>query len=80
MKKFIEFGFGNRWLVRTEFEQEDGTEYDMKGIVGPINPQSIYLRLWIGHTVLILDSREGYKKKRKKNKALKVIVGLTSER
>lgn len=79
MKKFVEFGFGNRWLLRTEFENEDGTEYEVKGIVGPIKLQSIYLRLWIGHTVLILDSREGYKKKRKKNKALKVIVGLTSE-
>ena len=31
--KFIEFGIGNTWLVRTETELEDGTEYEEKGIV-----------------------------------------------
>lgn len=80
MKKFVEFGFGNRWLLRTEFENEDGTEYDMKGIVGPIKPQSIYLRLWIGHTVLILDSKEGFKKQRKDYKSFKVLFGNPFEK
>lgn len=26
--KFIEFGIGNRWLVRTETELKDGTEFE----------------------------------------------------
>ena len=34
--KFIEFGIGNRWLVRTETELQDGTEFEQKGIVKPI--------------------------------------------
>ena len=32
--KFIEIGIGNTWLVRTETELEDGTEYEEKGIIG----------------------------------------------
>ncbi|MGN7386986.1 DUF3977 family protein [Sporosarcina sp. SAFN-015] len=34
--KFIEFGIGNTWLVRTEIELSDGTECEEIGIVGPI--------------------------------------------
>ncbi|MGT2754452.1 DUF3977 family protein [Streptococcus ovis] len=78
MKKLIEFGFGNRWLVRTEFEQEDGTEYELQGIVGPIKVQSIYLRLWVGYTVLIMDSEEGFKCQSKKRKAVKLLLGIAS--
>ncbi|MGT2828648.1 DUF3977 family protein [Streptococcus hillyeri] len=79
MTKFIEFGIGNRWLVRTEFEHEDGTEYEKKGIVGPIKPKSIYLRLWLGDTVLILDTKEGYQRQKKHKKAFKLIFGICSE-
>lgn len=78
MKKFIEFGFGNRWLVRTEFEQEDGTEWEVKGISGQIKPYSVYLRLWIGHRVLIMDSKEGFKRQSKKRKAVKLLLGIAS--
>lgn len=53
--KYIEFGIGNTWLVRTETESEDGTEYEEKGIIGPIKFHSLYIRIWIGKTVFILD-------------------------
>jgi hypothetical protein len=53
--KFIEFGFGNSWLVRTETELENGSEYEEKGIIGPVKFHSMYLRLWMGKTVWILD-------------------------
>lgn len=77
--KYIEFGVGNRWLVRTETEREDGSEHEERGIVRPIILQSIYLRIWIGKTVLIIDSSEGLKRQRKKKASLKVIVGLVSK-
>lgn len=76
--KFIEFGIGNTWLVRTETELEDGTEYEEKGIVGPINFYSLYLRIWIGKTVFILDSKEGLKRMKKKRIEFKLIFGITS--
>ncbi len=78
MKKYIEFGFGNRWFVRTEFEKADGTEYEIKGIAGKIKPKSIYLRLWLGKKVYILDTKEGFKRQVKTRPALKVIVGIAS--
>lgn len=79
MKKYIEFGFGNRYLVRTEFERPDGTEYEVKGISGKIQFQSVYLRVWLGQTVYILDSKSGLKRQVKDRKAYKIIVGLVSD-
>jgi hypothetical protein len=76
--KFIEFGIGNTWLVRTETELEDGTEYEEKGIVGPIKLHSFYFRIWINKTVIILDSKEGFKVKKKRRKEYKVIFGIIS--
>jgi Protein of unknown function (DUF3977) len=76
--KFIEFGIGNKWLVRTETEIDDGTEYEVKGIVRPITIHSFYLRVWIGKSVLILDSKEGIKKKQKNSRAVKILFGIKS--
>ncbi|WP_025786309.1 DUF3977 family protein [Sporosarcina sp. D27] len=75
--KFVEFGIGNTWLVRTETELADGTEYEEKGIVGPIKYHSLYLRIWIGKTVLIIDSREGFKRSKKARKAIKIVLGIS---
>jgi hypothetical protein len=76
--KYIEFGIGNTWLIRTEIELEDGTEYEEKGIIGPINFHSLYIRIWIGKTVIILDSKEGFKRIKKSRKEIKFILGLIS--
>ena len=76
--KYIELGVGNRWLLRTEVELEDGTEYEEKGIIGPISVQSIYLRIWIRKRVYILDSKEGFKKADKNKNKLKIIFGIMS--
>ncbi|WP_161979216.1 DUF3977 family protein [Streptococcus sp. S784/96/1] len=78
MEKFIEIGFGNRWFIRTEFEKDDGSEWEVKGISGKIIPKSYYLRLWFGKMVFILDSKEGFKKQTKSCTALKVILGIKS--
>ncbi|MBO8155675.1 MAG: DUF3977 family protein [Bacillaceae bacterium] len=76
--KFIEFGIGNKWLIRTETELSDGTEFEEKGIVGTLKPQSLYLRVWIGKTVVILDSKEGFKKTKKNRNEIKIILGIKS--
>jgi hypothetical protein len=76
--KFIEFGVGNTWLVRTEFENEDGYEFEEKGVSGPVSFVSIYFRIWIGKTVFIIDSKEGFKWVRKSSRKLKLILGIVS--
>lgn len=76
--KFIEFGIGNTWLIRTETELEDGSEYEEKGIKGPIHLQSIYIRIWIKKNVLIVDLKEGIKLKKKDRNKFKFIFGITS--
>jgi hypothetical protein len=74
--KYIEFGIGNTWLVRTEFESEDGYEFEEKGVGGPINFVSIYFRIWIGKTIFIIDSKKGFKRIRKSSRKLKLILGI----
>ncbi|NBC72530.1 DUF3977 family protein [Paenibacillus sacheonensis] len=76
--KYIEFGIGNRWLVRTETELADGTEIEEEGIVRPVRFHSLYIRIWIHQTVWVLDMREGFKRARKNRIAFKLIVGITS--
>ena len=76
--KFIEFGIGNTWLIRTETEYEDGTEVEERGKVGPIHIQSFYIRIWIGRSVWIFDTKQGVKKSKKKRKAFKIILGIMS--
>ncbi|AIC93213.1 MULTISPECIES: DUF3977 family protein [Shouchella] len=77
--KYIECGWGNRWLLRTEVEYRDGTEMEYRGWKGPVSVRSLYLRLWVGHTILILDSKEGVKKQQKTQSRFKCVVGLVSE-
>lgn len=62
--KYIEFGIGNTWLVRTEFEETD-KEYECQGIVGPLIPVGYYFRLWIGKSVFIISTNEGFKQTKK---------------
>ncbi|QFG01175.1 DUF3977 family protein [Psychrobacillus glaciei] len=76
--KFIEFGIGNTWIIRTETELEDGTEYEEKGIKGPIKFYSLYIRIWIGKTVVIADLKEGFKSQKKNRNEFKVIFGMVS--
>lgn len=76
MKKYIEIGYGNRWFVRTEVEEEDGTEREFRGIIKPFKLKSIYLRIWFGKKVLIIDSREGLKIISKNRKSIKILIGF----
>ncbi|AIQ18165.1 hypothetical protein H70357_16855 [Paenibacillus sp. FSL H7-0357] len=76
--KYIEFGIGNRWIVRTETEFEDGTETEQQGIIRPIHFHSLYLRIWIGKTVFVADLKEGCKKSRKSRSKIKIVIGISS--
>lgn len=73
--KFIEIGIGNKWFLRTETELSDGSEIEEKGISYPIKFQSVYIRIWIRKTVLIIDSKEGIKKQRKAVVILRLFLG-----
>lgn len=77
--KFIEIGIGNKWFFRTETELEDGSEFEEKGIKGPIIYKSVYLRIWLFKTVIILDSKEGLKNMKKKRNSLKFVLGIQSK-
>ncbi len=76
--KYIEIGVGNTWIIRTETENEDGTEIEQKGIVKPIIYHSTYLRIWLGKSVFILDSKDGFKKITKNRNGFKLIFGIAS--
>ncbi len=77
--KYIEIGFGNTWFARTEFEMENGVEYEEKGIKGPVYFHSAYIRIWFWKTVIIIDSREGLKTMAKNDKKFKFIFGIVSK-
>ncbi|QSF47751.1 DUF3977 family protein [Paenibacillus tianjinensis] len=76
--KYIEFGIGNRWFVRTETELADGTEFEVKGVAGPIRVHSLYIRCWVGTTVWVFNVRSGFKKIRKGRKTFKLLFGVCS--
>lgn len=76
--KYIEFGIGNKWILRTEIEPKEGSEYEEKGIIGPIKIQSLYIRIWLGNSVLILDTKEGFKRRKKDKRCFKFIIGICS--
>lgn len=77
--KYIEFGIGNTWLVRTEFEDGNGNEYEVQGISGPLIPTSYYLRIWIGMTVFIFSTTDGFKLTKKDRRTFKVVFGIQSK-
>lgn len=76
--RYIEFGIGNKWLIRTETELSDGTEFEEKGIVRPIKFQSAYMRIWIRKTVLIIALKQGLKVAKKSRNEFKIIFGIVS--
>ncbi|WP_368907817.1 DUF3977 family protein [Bacillus wiedmannii] len=76
--KYIEIGIGNRWFVRTEIENKDGTEFEERGIIKPIYLESLYVRIWFRKTCFIFDTKEGIKKVRKSRAEYKFIVGMVS--
>jgi hypothetical protein len=71
---YTEVGWGNSSFITTEVEGEKG-EYRIKGVLTG-RFISLYLRIWVGRKVLILDSVEGVKIQDKSRDAFKVLVGI----
>lgn len=76
VKRYVEIGVGNRWLVRTETEYHDGTEEECRGFAKPFTMESLYVRIWIGRRVWIWDSKEGMKRAAKGTKRFKCVIGF----
>ena len=76
MKKYIEFGIGNTWCVRTEIEDDEGGEPEHRGIEHLSKVEGVYVRLWLGQTVVVVSTNEGLKKMRKGRRAFKLLLGI----
>lgn len=76
LQLFTEVGLGNRWIISTEIESESTEIRVPHAVYG--RTQSIYVRLWIGKRVLIIDSADGIKSQRKDRKGMKVLIGVRS--
>ena len=76
-KLYAEAGIGNQTFLSTEYESESGDEYRRNGFRFA-QFQSMYLRAWVGKRIFILDSKEGFKTKKKSRKAFKLLFGIAS--
>ena len=74
----IENGVGNGGGGRTRTENKDGTGIEERGIIKPIYFESLYVRMWFRKTCLILDTKEGFKKVKKRRIEYKFIFGIVS--
>lgn len=77
MKQYVEIGIGNTWWVRTEVEDPDGTEHEIKGCRSFRRVEGIYLRFWIGKSVWIMSTNERLKTTRRNRPAFKVLFGIS---
>ena len=77
MKMYAEVGIGNSTFLSTEYESESGDEY-RRNEFRFAQFQSMYLRAWVGKWVFILDSKEGFKTKKKSRSAFKLLFGIHS--
>jgi hypothetical protein len=60
-------------------EIENGSdERRVRGMVR-MKVRSFYLRLWIGRSVFIVDTREGFKRTRKNRGTFKALLGVSGE-
>ena len=76
MKKYIEFGIGNTWCVRTEIEDDEGSETEHRGIEHLRRVEGVYVRLRLGQTVIVVSTHEGVKKMRKGRRTFKLVFGI----
>ena len=77
IKMYAEAGIGNKTFLSTEYESESDDEY-RRSEFRFAQVRSIYLRIWVEKQVFILDSKEGFKIKRKNQKAFKLLFGIAS--
>lgn len=74
---YTEYGIGNESFINTEIEKQDGSEYRIKGNFKEKGALvSIYIRIWILKTVFILDTKDGFKIKKKNRNKFKALLGF----
>jgi hypothetical protein len=73
---YSEIGIGNGPLVSTEIERKND-EVRVNGWVMGVF-RSMYLRVWIGKTVVVIDSVDGLKVQKKSCSKVKVLFGVVS--
>ena len=72
----LESGIGG--LFERKLKIKDGTEFEERGIIKPIYFESLYVRIWFRKTCFIFDTKEGFKKDKKRRVEYKFIVGIVS--
>ena len=77
MNIFSEVGIGNSNLISTEYELPDGSENRVPGFKVK-NIQELYIRVWVGYSVFILSTKEGFKITKKSRKRFKLILGFAN--
>jgi len=73
---YAEIGIGNGSFLSTEIEV-GRKERRIKGFMVR-RIRSVYLRVWVGRRVLILDTTEGFKTSRKSRSSFKLLLGVVS--
>lgn len=69
--KYSEVGYGNPSFMSVEMENETRiVGFCLERIV------SMYVRVWVGNRVLIVDSVEGFKMGLKDKKCFKLVFGV----
>jgi len=75
MKTYVELGVGNRWLLSTEREFSDSSEVRVPGVDVKGKCRGVYLRIWLGKRVVIVEKR-GVSIKSKDRSAVKFVIGV----
>jgi hypothetical protein len=75
---FAEMGIGNETFFSTEIEEGDQEERVPKLLL-PQRVTGYYLRLWVGKTVIVLSTNEGWKTKKKDRNAFKLLLGVSGD-
>jgi hypothetical protein len=73
---YSEIGIGNGSLVSTEIERKKDEVRVNGWMMGVF--RSIYLRLWLGKTVIVIDSVDGLKVTKKSRRKVKILLGIVS--
>lgn len=78
MKIFTEIGYGNTSFISTEVEIGE-YEHRLRGFVR-MKLVAAYFRIWIGKTVVVLSTNNGFEVKNKSKRKFKVLLGFYGRR
>lgn len=75
---YREWGFGNPTFISSELDL-GSHEVRVPGLLPMFRCVSWYVRVWIGRTVFIWDSVEGFKRCPKSTRRFKLVLGQRGE-